>query len=592
MKHFLFHILWASQLIAAPLDEPSQAAAVNARLSSFHGTPPEVKSERKLRIAYFLPTDRKPAIQYRERLTRVLTETADFYEKEMARHGVHARRLPLDLEADGLVRCIIIHGTDNWTAYNSKDFKVGSRIREECLPGLKAAGIEPEHETIALFTAIMEWDEPQRRFRQRSPYQGGGSARSGFCWQIDAPVLDPALLSEKSPIIDDGEYGKVSLGKWNSLFVGGVIHELGHAFGLPHNAQSPDQYARLGLSLMGAGNRTYGDEKRAEGKGSFLAFADALRLASHPLFSGSDKGLMEEKNDADVHDLRIEAASNTPYLKVRGRVTSSVPVYAVLAYVDPEGGGDYDATTATAVPDADGRFELLCDALPKNGRVELRLAALQVNGMVTTQSGLSFSMNAQGQPELEELRQRLVLMPVLAQLRIGRAAEAAKLSAALPDSEPAKQLAAPMLSPPDQRAEKSEAKTISLCDLRPASATVGWRKPAFDYSPEDLIITVGGQIIRRAVYAHAESRYVWKLDGTWKQLRTRCALHDEENGSVEFIIKLDGVEKWRSGIVLKDKVVPCEMDITGVKSIELIVTNGGDDFNRDHGFWIEPTLSR
>jgi len=35
----------------------------------------------------------------------------------------------------------------------------------------------------------------------------------------------------------------------------------------------------------------YGDEERDEGKGSFLTLAHALRLASHPQFSGSIKGL-------------------------------------------------------------------------------------------------------------------------------------------------------------------------------------------------------------------------------------------------------------------------------------------------------------
>ena len=75
----------------------------------------------------------------------------------------------------------------------------------------------------------------------------------------------------------------------NSIFIGGMAHELGHALGLPHCRGSADE-TQFGTALMGSGNRTYGDEIRNEGSGTFLSRAHALRLASHPQFSGSLKG--------------------------------------------------------------------------------------------------------------------------------------------------------------------------------------------------------------------------------------------------------------------------------------------------------------
>ena len=37
-----------------------------------------------------------------------------------------------------------------------------------------------------------------------------------------------------------------------------------------------------------------------------------------------------------------------------GTVTSAVPVYALVAYLDPEGNSDYDARMSVALPKPDG----------------------------------------------------------------------------------------------------------------------------------------------------------------------------------------------------------------------------------------------
>jgi hypothetical protein len=484
-----------------------------------------------------------------------------------------------------------VRGREPWTAYNSKKPFAGEMVRDECLPVLRAAGIDPKRETIAVFTAIMEWDGNKRRFRQKSPYQGGGTARSGFCWQIDAPPLDPAHIPAKEPLIDDGEYGRVSIGKWNSMFVGGIIHELGHAFGLAHNAQRPTQLAAQGTSLMGSGNRTFGDDRRQEGRGTFLTFADAVQLVSHPLFSGSEKGLWNaDAASGSFEGLQVRA--DLGVLKVRGQVKSATPCYAVIAYTDGEGGGDYDSIATVATPDASGRFELHCGDLPKGKPCEMRLRAMLVSGLALYRDGMRFSVSADGVIETEELRQTLVLAPVLEALRQGRHDRAVELTKALPDIEPAKKLALPMLSPPNERAESVSADEVSLCDLRPSKASVGWRSPAFDYSPEDLLIRVGGRHEPRAIYAHAASNYTWQLDGSWRHFSARCALRDDYGGTVEFIVKLDGVEKWRSGVITKGVSKNVSLDLAGAKSLELSVTNGGDDFHQDHGIWVAPVLKR
>ena len=168
-------------------------------------------------------------------------------------------------------------------------------MRKDCVPVLEKAGIDANRETILIFCNLATWDPEKLIFKHKSPYYAGGSHRDGTAWQLDSPELDTINLAKTKPMMRDGEYGRISLGKHNSIFIGGIGHELGHELGhglsLPHNKARPDEATTSRTALMGSGNRTYGDEVRKEGKGSFLTLAHALRLAAHPQFSGSVKGM-------------------------------------------------------------------------------------------------------------------------------------------------------------------------------------------------------------------------------------------------------------------------------------------------------------
>jgi len=169
-----------------------------------------------------------------------------------------------------------------------------------------------------IFTNLSDWDPVNSRFRHKSPHYAGGSHVSGTAWQLDSPELDTLNLSKTEPMLLDGEYGRISLGKHNSIFIGGIAHELGHALGLPHCRARDDEAVR-GTALMGAGNRTYADEQRGEGKGTFLTLANALRLASHPQFSGSVTGMLDNPQGTFA-DLAVEPAVDGRRFTVTGGV--------------------------------------------------------------------------------------------------------------------------------------------------------------------------------------------------------------------------------------------------------------------------------
>ena len=229
---------------------------------------------------------------------------------------------------------------------------------------------------------MSNWDPEKRTISQNSPYYAGGTHRNGTAWQVDSPILDLEFLTEKGPNVHDGQYGHISIGRYNSIFIGGVCHELGHALGLPHNNERADERAAFGTALMGSGNRTYGEQLRGESKGSFLTLAHGLRLASHPMFSGSVKGMnlaAPPGPTTSPFGRRARASSSpagSPPIPTRRPSMQSSPTWIRRAAATTTPPRPPPCRTRTAIP-------LDCQALAPGKSAELRVVYLQANGVAS-----------------------------------------------------------------------------------------------------------------------------------------------------------------------------------------------------------------
>ena len=236
-----------------------------------------------------------------------------------------------------------------------------------------------------------------------SPFYGDGNSdiRAGLAYAADCDVLDPLLLKDTARHIIFGEHLGTfdeTLANFNTWYLGGLAHELGHALTLPHDGQTPSQAERLGWSLMGAGCRTYRRERWSSTlKGSFLTFASALRLAAHPLFTHSDRG---RKAFAELRATELRFTSTAQRLTIEGRAESKIGLLAVIAYSDPAGNDDYDATDWVAPVD-DGAFSVTVPEHQPNS-YELRLCFLHLNGTVSTVR-LPYHADPLGHPGADEL---------------------------------------------------------------------------------------------------------------------------------------------------------------------------------------------
>jgi hypothetical protein len=603
-----------------PVPESEQAARALRIIDAYHQPRPAV-APKKLLIVYFTPADREPAADFERRLAAILEDIRGFYSDGMERLGFGAKTFTLAGDTEGKPIFHLVKGKEPESAFPRWEGRHGGNtgapaggdiVRNECRPILQAAGISLEHETVLIFCHLATYDEKAGTFRHHSPYYGAWTQQSGLCFAADWAAQDLANLTRKEPMLNDGEYGDMSLGRHMTIFFGGIAHELGHAFALPHCGERWDEKA-LGTSLMGIGNHTYREERRGEGKGSFLTMASAMRLAARPLFNGSDKdeavpGRLEQCTLVLSTNLtRPELAGRRGALRVEGTVTGSPPIYGVIAYFDSVHDGGYHAPTATSVPDSQGRFAIEVSDLASCGSGDLRMEFCHANGAVSERQ-LSFCVTADGHVDVSEWELRKALEPIasavahnqnkaaqtaLSELEKSVAPDLAKviahkLTATLHDE-----------TKPQPASVSTKVTTLPLGDAHPDVAEVGWLKPASNRIPPnnevESPILDSGRIHATGLYAHAPSRYVFNLGGKWKIFRGEAGLHTAFQGrafGTVFVIKADGKELFRSSTI-RDATTPSyEVDVAGVKRLELIVEKASDRNGGNWALWLDPTLYR
>jgi len=135
------------------------------------------------------------------------------------------------------------------------------------------------------------------------------------------------------------------------------------------------------------------------------------------------------------------------------------------------------------------------------------------------------------------------------------------------------------------------AQIVWLDQLDLSTATQGYGVPMKNKSIDGKTLTIAGKTFERGFGSHSESSLTILLEGKATLFSAQVGIDDEVKGqkpAAEFIVIGDGNKLWASGIMhLGDAAKPCSVDLTGVKRLELHVTDGGNGNYYDHVDWVD-----
>lgn len=598
------HLSQAESSLSSPTKERlALAADIQRQITDYQAQTDKSYPPAKLRVVYFTPKATEPQAGYRERLTRILTDVSQFFRDEMLRNGFKCDGLPLEME-NGQVKLHEVKGVRPASGYKHESGDLTEREIRHAMRGV----IDCDREFVLVLYSMCRKNEDGSYYFY-APYYGkaGSNHVAGFCHAADCELLDPSLLTETTRRITYEEhYGqfKKTLADFNTAYLGGIAHELGHGLSLPHDCEIAAEKAQWGTSLMGGGNQTYRGErwKKRPNAGAFLTLATCIRLAAHPIMT---QGSRDRFTPLSCQVTGLTFSSAPGRLTVRGRVQSNIPACAVIAYCDPASRpGDYDAIPFSA-PVRNGTFEIEATE-HRPGQYALRLAVIHVNGAVHQRS-VAYTCNDHGVPQVTGLADALELASHEEQALQDPSAELLALTdekIAQAATPAAKSLlrhlrnllksAEPTLVDP----ATTTGSSLWLSEAKWTKAEVGWGQPERNRMggrPEivrRLFLKLGTQYFEKGLYAHSPSSYQFHLAGKWKRFTAQAGPQSGDNRAARFIVRGDGRELFRSASVPPGQSIAVDLDITGVQDLELVTQGGDAASGQSWSIWAEPKVAR
>lgn len=145
-----------------------------------------------------------------------------------------------------------------------------------------------------------------------------------------------------------------------------------------------------------------------------------------------------------------------------------------------------------------------------------------------------------------------------------------------------------------------DAAFYYLSELKPEKAVQDYGTLANDKSCDGHQISIAGQKFERGLGSHANSEIIYNLEKySAKKFQAYAGHDDETKGSIQFFIYTDNGEGFDKEPVFRtpvmkngDKPVFVDIDITKTKRIKLVITDGGNNINGDHGDWADAKITR
>ncbi|MGI9472276.1 MAG: hypothetical protein ACR2NZ_12115 [Rubripirellula sp.] len=334
------------------------AAVFCSSLMSLASTDQAKAESPALRIVLFSPSDVDPPAGVRERLKEYVMYSQAFYGKWMNHWGYECENLlPVKLDEDGYPEIFFVRGRhDEASGVYAKLGFQDEVVQTAC----RQHELDPKGQVWWIFT----YKGPSSR-----GFRGGGNAQRGG---TSTSIYDATVKDHLN--IEDHLGGDESMNMKSKA----AIHELGHAFGLPHIG--PLSEDKLGNSLMGpvikAYRSRYPDEPRV-----YLTRASAAMLWKHPLFSGTTKD-RDAVPTLDLSDFSVSHDAGAKSMTATGSIDSNYRAHSVvIANESSATRSDYWRKCFVGRVAEDGSFEVEITE-PDQADGQLKIVACFNNGAV------------------------------------------------------------------------------------------------------------------------------------------------------------------------------------------------------------------
>jgi hypothetical protein len=288
----------------------------------------------QIRLAYFLPRDRKPVGDYERRIRNIVSIVAEFYRQDLRGKGYKTQGLQFETGKTAEPLIHLVKGDREAAFYNNAPRYDANVQWTRLVPEIRAKVGDPQRQIIVVFTETYDEGAAEHLWAgviARGAYnsaEGGLAIYSAHLLRDDlcAPSVEAQkqLMFDTTPLRGRRAWGHKMdspRGEFVEDGMGAVIHELGHALGLPHDRRDDAR------DVMGNGFRNlrwnFAEQLRKPAQpAKRAAFSEenarllmSSRYLAEDLQPGDDQPARVEVSTPQVHQgswvVNVNASDNT-----------------------------------------------------------------------------------------------------------------------------------------------------------------------------------------------------------------------------------------------------------------------------------------
>lgn len=543
------------------------------------------KANNVIKVVYFQSKDREPLANWDDRLDRVLTAVNGFYKDEFKRYGINTNGV--NFEKVGKKYVITVVKGD----HDSNYYGEGSNAQLQSEIFKNSGGkIDFANDHVLVLTGL-NYVREDGVIVFHSPYNGSGSSERGVCYASDSEMLDPKYLTDKTTRMRFSErptmYKECLVAEFNSWYIGGIAHEMGHMLGLYHDFGDPEEITPSTISLMGEyGSRHFADYLWGGPQTAHLSAAGVLQLLSNPVFTQSRREI-NTYSPLSLSDMQLDVRDSAMLLKA-GIGGNDAP-YALTVLIHSTRVDEYRNESSIYPISALGPINIPLKKRPA-GTYQLTLLFTFPNG--TMQPFFKQFRVSDTGAELIEVPGAETLDIKAYYTRLTKFENTAGVKQKL-------RILERIINPaPTVAADTFAGDSLYLSDAKWEAGNVGWEKPVRNYftteAEDTFFLQNQGKIFENGIYAHSPSRYTFSLNKKWKHFSAIVGLRDgaHQQGSARFSVIGDGKVLYTSPALRVGQRANVDIDISNIKTIELKADGTeGHNFN-SWSVWLDPLLRR